>query len=82
MTADTLQEMLDADPFEPFRICLSNGTRYDVRNPHTVALMKSRVFVAAPDSETWAFVSYLHITAVEAIKNGHSRSARRRRPRS
>ena len=81
MTSTTIQEMLDAEPFEPFRICLSNGTRYEVHNPHMVALMKAKVFVAAANSERWAFVSYLHIAALEASKNGHARVTRRRRPR-
>lgn len=74
MTADTIQEMLEQEPFEPFRVCLSNGESYTVQNPHMVALMKSRVFIALPDSERWTFVSYLHIAALETLSNG-------RRPR-
>lgn len=82
MTGATIQELLDQEPFEPFKVCLSNGESYTVRNPHMVALMKSRVFIAMPDSERWAFVSYLHIAALEAVSNGHgprARSGRKRR---
>ena len=71
MTADTIQEALDKEPFEPFRIRVTNGDSYYVHNPHMVALMKSKVFVALPDSERWVFVSYLHIAAIESL-NGES----------
>jgi hypothetical protein len=79
MTPQTVVDMLEREPFEPFRICLSNGESYAVRNPHMVAVMKSRLFVALPDSERSSFVSYLHIAALETISNGHHR--RKRRPR-
>jgi hypothetical protein len=79
VTAETIQEMLEREPFEPFRVCLSSGEFYRVTNPHMVALMKSKVFIALPDSEKWTFVSYLHIAALEAISNGHHRGRRRKR---
>lgn len=71
MTPTAMQEMLDQEPFTPFRICLSNGDAYEVANPHMVALMKHKVFVAMPDSEQWAFVSYPHIAALKTMTNGH-----------
>ena len=74
MTADAIREALDREPFEPFRILVTNGQVYEVRNPHLIALMKSKVFIALPDSEKWAFVSYLHIAAIESL-NGHEGSA-------
>ena len=79
MNSATIQELLDKEPFEPFRVCLSNGDRYEVRNPHLVALMKSKVFIAMPNSERWSIVSYLHIAALETISNGHRGAKRRRR---
>ncbi len=71
MTSENIQELLDQEPFQPFRICVSNGESYTVTNPHMVALMKSKAFVAIPGTERWAFVSYLHIAALETISNGH-----------
>ncbi len=82
MDAKSLVEMLDREPFEAFRICLSSGESYEVRNPHTVALMKSRVFVALPDSERSAFVSYLHISALETIGGGNGRNGKHRKRRA
>lgn len=81
MTADAIVDMLEREPFEPFRICLSSGESYDVRNPHMVALMKSKVFIALPDSERSTFVSYLHIAALETIANGQPRGKGRKRRR-
>jgi hypothetical protein len=77
MTAEAIQEMLDHEPFEAFRLCLSNGESYEVRNPHAAALMKHKLFIAL-DAERWTFVSYLHIAAIESLSNGHGRRRRRR----
>jgi hypothetical protein len=83
MSVETIRELLDRDPFEPFRIVTSSGESYVIRNPHLVAMMKSRLFVAMADGDRWTFVNYLHITAVDAIGNGHRRNGRppRRRKR-
>jgi len=78
--ADTIKEVLDKVPFHPFRVSLSSGESYKVASPHMVALMKSKVFISLPN-ESWAFVSYLRIVALEAIANGHPRTGPRRRPR-
>src|SRR5438045_1876649 len=79
MTSDAIIEMLEREPFEPFRICLGSEESHEIRNPHTVALMKSKVFVALPDAERSTFVSYLHIAALETIGNGHPKGRKRRR---
>ena len=78
MSRETIVEMLSRDTFEPFRIVTSSGDSYPVRNPNTVALMKSRLFVAL-DGERWTFLNYLHITAVESLRNGNGDSPRRRK---
>ena len=78
MTSDSIVEMLERDPFEPFRICLSSGESYEVKNPHMVALLKSKVFVALPADRS-TFVSYLHIAALETLSNGHAGPRRKRK---
>lgn len=70
MGSADLSELLKRDPFEPFRLRLSSGDAYDVRDPHSVAVMKNRLFMALPDGERWTFISYLHVAAVESIGNG------------
>jgi hypothetical protein len=81
MTLAAIRELLHQRPFVPFRIRLSNGDAHDVMNPHLVALMKSKVFIAKQKSESWAFISYLHIAALEHLTNGHSRGSQRERRR-
>ncbi len=79
MNIQSIVDMLEREPFEPFRICLSSGESYSVLNLHMVALLKNRLFVAIPDSDRSTFVSYMHIAALETLGNGHPRRKRRRR---
>ena len=81
MIATTIKEKLEQIPFEPFRIRASSGKTYIVSNPDLVVMMKSSLFVAAPNSDRAATVPYLHIAAVEEDSNGtgHKKSRRRKR---
>lgn len=72
-------DLLERDPFEPFRICLSSGESYDVVNPHMVALGKSRALIAVANSDRQALVPYLHVSALETLTKGHRRSGKGRR---
>jgi len=77
MNTDDLREILDREPFEPFRLVTSSGESYEVRDPHAVAIMQSRLFVALP-TDRWVILPYLHINAVENLSNGHPRRRRKR----
>lgn len=70
-TAD-IKERLSREPFEAFRIRSSSGETYDITSPFLVALMKSKVFIAYPNSDRWAELSYLHIASLESASNGHA----------
>jgi hypothetical protein len=74
---ETIREFLDREPFEAFRVVTSSGESYVVRNPHNVALLRSEVFIAAPNSDRRTFVPLLHVAAVETLGNGHARRKRR-----
>ncbi len=78
MIAADIKERLQREPFEPFQIRTSSGDAYPVPTPYLVALMKTKIFIAAPNSDDWSELSYLHISAIESLKNGHSRPKRRR----
>ncbi len=73
MIRDNIRELLDRDPFVPFRLVLSSGKHYDVVDPHSAALLKSEVFVVFPDGERWAHIPLLHIASIEAPADGRSR---------
>ncbi len=80
MATDDLRNLLTNDPFVPFRVRLTSGDHYDIRDPLAVALMKSRLFIALPRSDKSVYVPYLHIAALETLANGragrHPRRAR------
>lgn len=78
MILNDIRERLSRDPFEPFLIRSSSGEGYAIANPHLVALMKSKVFIAFPNSDRWTELSYLHVAALESLTNGHAKRTRRR----
>ena len=44
---DSLMELLNKTPFQPFRIVTASGDKYDVENPHLVAVgaLQSELFL-------------------------------------
>jgi hypothetical protein len=70
-----IQELLELEPFQSFRIRMSDGKAYDVTNPDLAVAMDSMLFLALPE-DRWKFLSYVNMTSVE---NGGV--ARRRRAR-
>jgi hypothetical protein len=64
-------EQVEAEPFEPFRIRMSDGQSYDVTNPDLVVPMESKLFIALP-KDRWRFLSYQNMTSVED-RNASSR---------
>jgi hypothetical protein len=72
ITANILRERMNAQPFQPFRICLSDGKFFDITN-HDIAWVKSATVVigvaldAKGFAENCAECSILHITRLEDI---------------
>ena len=64
---DTIRELLGRDPFQPFRLVLTSGDRYQVRNPALVVLMQSQMFIAEPKSDRFHLLRMNQIAAVEAM---------------
>lgn len=79
-TAENIREKLERQPFEPFRVRVTSGDSYVIRNPDLVVVMKSELFLAEPNSDRHVFVPLLHVAAVESMggANGHVRPKRRR----
>ena len=75
ITAKQLRELLQAKPFKSFRICLSDGTLYDITNHDMAFVGKNTVEVGLhldPDgfAEYFARCSILHITKLEDLPEG------------
>jgi len=59
-----VQELLDKEPFEPFRIRMNDGNYYDVVNPDLAVAMEGNFFLALPKGR-WKLLSYLNMTSIE-----------------
>ena len=80
-TPENIQELLNREPFLPFRLIMTSGKTYEVASPNSAMLLKSEVFVVFPDGERWAHVPFLHIASIETIANGRGRRTTRRKRR-
>lgn len=63
----TLREMLDHDPFQPFRIVLTSGDRYVVSDPSLAVPMQSQLFLAEPRSDSFHLLRLNQIAAIEVL---------------
>ena len=83
MTAEALKLLLKRSPFVPFKINMSDGSSYEITHPDMVLITRNFANVAIwnkgqsgediPDSE--AFLSYLHIAAVDDLPRRKRASA-------
>ena len=62
------------DPFRPFRICVSDGSVYDVRHSELVTAMEGAVRIGLPNAaipgrfnDQFVIVSLLHISRLELV---------------
>jgi hypothetical protein len=79
ITARQIRQHLDARPFKPFRLFLSDGSRHEVPHPEFAWIFGSTVYVGVSISsgkEQEEFVkqlSLLHITRIEPIAAGKAK---------
>ena len=72
MTVQTFRELLTQRPFQPFRVVMSSGLKYEVRHPEMAMLTRTDLFVGidvADDGVPAAFkiCSLLQITAIDPL---------------
>jgi hypothetical protein len=66
MRTDTLCEILHAAPFQPFTLCLADGTRVDVPHPDFIAHPKgARIAVVMGLDESTHYIDVAHVTKIE-----------------
>ncbi len=72
MTTQTFRNLMQAQPFKPFRLVMSSGSVYDVRHPEMAWVTKSSILVGVDEAEDGLPVNYkecslLHVTAIEPL---------------
>ena len=65
MRPEDIRELRDAQPFAPFRVCLTDGKRYDV--PHRDFVMIARTVIDIGVSSSPNGRIYDHITRVSPL---------------
>ena len=75
MTASEIREHLDADPFVPFRIFLSDGSTYHIHHPDQALVTTWSVEIGMPEQrpesriyERIAHCALLHIVKLEKVQ--------------
>jgi hypothetical protein len=77
MTVRDFKDLLDSEPFQPFRVVMSSGDAYEVRHPEMAWLTRTNLFVGIDaDSDgvpgRAKMCSLLHVTVVEPLGVGES----------
>lgn len=67
MNPSAIRELLQRQPFVPFKLNLSSGQEIEVRHPEFVILTKSGMVVAYPDSDRVSICAFLHIASVDTL---------------
>ncbi len=72
MTPEKIQEHLRRQPFQPFRVFLSDGSKHDVRHPEMALLTRREIIIAVPQNaeqlpERTVICDLLHVTRIEPI---------------
>jgi hypothetical protein len=65
---DRLKELLDAGPFEAFRIVVTSGGAYEVTSPYQVAVGETRLDYFFPHSDRSAMLRLNQIVAFETLE--------------
>jgi hypothetical protein len=82
---EDVREHLEARPFEPIRLFMSDGTTFDIRHPDLCIVSRSAVYVGIPDPRSpgvalrVAHCALIHITRIEALNGLKPRGRRRAR---
>lgn len=80
---EDVRKHLDKRPFEPFRICMSDGRTYEIKHPDLCMPAMTTVYVGVPDPKIKGIVmrvdqcALVHIVRFEPI-NGRPRGGIRR----
>ncbi len=86
MRPEDVREHLIRQPFEPFRICMSDGQNYEVRHPDLCMVGRSTLYVGVPDAQERGLVvrvdhcALIHITRIQPLDGQSKPSSPRSQP--
>jgi hypothetical protein len=78
MTTEQLRDMLNVQPFRPFRAHMADGRAVEIQHPELVAYGGGRTFVVYTSDDHFEVIDLLLVSSLEVI-DGQPR--RPRRPR-
>lgn len=73
MKAETIKELLDQRPFQPLRIHRSDRSRFDLKHPEFIIVLRDRPIIGFPENRGTGIAdrvehcSLLHVTRVEEL---------------
>ena len=70
MRQDDLDEYLDAEPFQPFRIHLSTGAFFDIHQPELAWVTRSTLSIGQAiegDKQRFVIIALIHIVWLEVL---------------
>jgi len=72
MNSATFRELLRANPFQPFRIVMASGEKFDIRKPDAAFLTQSSIQVGVDIGndgipENFRICSYLNVKEVQRL---------------
>lgn len=79
MTQDEIREAARRQPFEPFRLVLTTGDRYDIRHPDLIMVgRRSAVIGIVNEPNGFAYdrtikVDLMHVVAIEELSSPPAR---------
>jgi len=68
MNADSIRQILQRRPFEPFEVRMTNGDAQAARHPENAWLAGSRLLIHDPATDRLAMCSLLHIAAIHMLQ--------------
>ena len=81
---EDVRELIDKRPFEPFRICMTDGRAYDITLPELCLPGRTKVHVAVPDPKARRLImrvdqcARVHIVRFEPLNGQRRRRSRRK----
>ena len=66
MQAESINDLLAREPFQPFTILAADGREYPVTQSAFVHVFKAEAFYAYPGNDRWTRVALSQVTAIEA----------------